>query len=421
MRVLRSAAAALALAACAPARAPEPLTAADLRRAGSGGEVLVLARFHRADTGEGIFVGGQTASVPAHVTRMEDGQSRRFGATTASAEAGARGWVLQPLPPGNYYMTLGSGGGSGGAGHTYTFWVPPAPGAAYIGSFPFGCVYTVDRPCDDIRPPLADPEEARPPLPEGTGAARTHLATPFARETVIAGWPMPSSITAGIDSVAVQSAINWEDFVSRDGSRRTFRTAGGIAAIGVYALEGREVGAIVAAPFFAASLGTVAIGGLVAGAEGIHRAVVEHQWQPCLVGLSAQTAPTAVGPRLSQALAVTPPAVPRGADAVSAAPWRVDVTRIVLRRCATAGEYAVEVAARWTAPRREARFLRQVPGAPPMPELTFPSRMPWENQAGGPATCRPLAEYCQAGGPPLVADAVVEALVAERNALLAGR
>jgi hypothetical protein len=79
------------------------------------------------------------------------------------------------------------------------------------------------------------------------------------------------------------------------------------------------------------------------------------------------------------------------------------------------------VATRWTAPGREARFLREVPGAAPQPGLIFPYRMPWEAEAGGPAACRPLADYCAAGGAPLVADAVVEAVAAVREALLAGR
>lgn len=221
--------------------------------------------------------------------------------------------------------------------------------------------------------------------------------------------------------MAVRSAINWEDFVSREGSRRTFRVAGGTAGIGAAALQGREVGVIVAAPFFAASLGIVAVGGLVAGAEAIHQAVVEREWRPCLEGLGAQAAQAAIGPRLAEALAVPPPASARRGAEASAAPWRADVTRIVLRRCATAGECGVEVATRWTAPGHEARFLREVPGGPALPGLTFPYRMPWEALAGDAAACRPLAEYCAAGGAPLLADAVIEAMVAARDALLAGR
>jgi hypothetical protein len=73
------------------------------------------------------------------------------------------------------------------------------------------------------------------------------------------------------------------------------------------------------------------------------------------------------------------------------------------------------------APGREAWFLREVPGAPPLPGLVFPARMPWEALAGGPAACRPLTDYCAAGGVPLVADAVLEAVVAARDALLENR
>jgi hypothetical protein len=381
----------------------------------------VLARFHRADTGAGIFVGSRAASVPAQVTRIEDGQARTFGGTTGATEAGARGWVLQALPPGAYYLALGAGDAQG-AGRAFTFAIPPGPGgAAYVGSFPFECPYTAAQPCQAVGAPVAEPAAALPALPDGAGPARPLPATRFSVAAAARGWPAPSVVTAAIDPVAVQSAINWEDFVSRQGSRQVTRTAGGIAAIGGAALQGREVGLIIAAPFFAAALGTVAIGGLAAGAEAVHSAVVERSWRPCLEGLTAQTVPAAIGPRLAEAMAVPPPAaVRRGAEA-TLAPWRADVTRIVLRRCQDAGDYGVEVATRWTAPGREARFLREVWGAPPLPGLAFPSRMPWEALAGDRATCRPLADYCAEGGAPLVADAVVEAVVAARNAVLAGR
>jgi hypothetical protein len=406
-----------ALAACAPIRAPEELTPRDLQRAAAAGQVPVLARFHRADTGEGIFVGGQTASVAAFVTGMEDGRRERFGSTTASADAGARGWVLQPLAPGTYYMVLG-GGEVQGAGRAFTFSVP-AGAAAYVGSFPFDCPYTVAQPCQDMAPPVAEPTAAHPPLPEGLGAVTTRLAQRFELSRAALGWPAPSGIATHVDPVAVQSAVNWEDFVSREGSRRVLSDAGALADVGMIAMEGRELGAIIAAPFFAAALGAVAIGGLASGAEAIQLSAVERQWRPCLESLSGQMAPAAIGPRLAEALAV-PPSAPARRPA-EATPWRADVTRVVLRRCSEPREYGVEVATRWTAPGREARFLREVPSAQWVPGLAFPSRMPWEAAAGGPAPCRPLAEYCQPQGRPLVADAVVEAVTAARDALLAGR
>jgi hypothetical protein len=408
------------VAGCAPVLAPVALTPAELRRAAAGGDVLVLARFHRADTGEGIFVGGPAASVPAQVTRIEDGQARAFGGTTGAAAAGARGWVLQALPPGAYYLTLGAGDAQG-EGRAFTFAVPPGAGTAYVGSFPFECPYTAAQPCQAVGVPVAEAAAAWPALPDGAAPARPLPAARFSLAGAVRGWPAPAGIAAGIDSVAVQSAINWEDFAGSEGSRRTFRTAGGVAGVGVAAGQAGTAGAIVAVPFFALALGTVAVGGLVAGAEAIQRSMVEREWRPCLEGLSAQTAPAAIGPRLAAALAVPAPAPARRGAEASAAPWRADVTRLVLRRCVEPGAYGVEVATRWTTPGREARFLREVQGAPPLPGLVFPHRMPWEAEAGGPATCRPLADYCAAGGAPLLADAVVEAMVAARDALLAGR
>jgi hypothetical protein len=410
----------VALAGCAPALAPVELTSAELRRAAAGGDVLVLARFHRADTGEGVFVGSPAASVPAQVTRIEDGQTRAFGTTTGAAAAGARGWVLQALPPGTYYLTLGTGYVQA-QGRAFTFAVPPGAGAAYVGSFPFDCPYTIARPCQAVGAPRAEAAGAHPPLPDGSAPTRTHLAEVFNLARASRGWPVPSAVAIGIDQVAVQSAVNWDDFAGRQGSRGTFRAAGGIADLGVAAGRAGTAGAIIAVPFFVVALGTVAVGGMVAGAETIHRSVVEREWRPCLDALGAQTAPGAIAPRLAAALAVPPPEAGRRGAEVSAAPWRAEVTRIVLRRCSEAGTYGVEVATRWMAPGREARFLRGVAGAPPLPGLAFPNRMPWEAEAGGPATCRPLADYCTAGGAPLVADAVVEAVAAARDALLAGR
>ena len=410
----------LALAGCAVARAPVELTAADLRRAASGGEVLVLARFHRADTGDGIFVGGPTASVPAMVTHIEDGRSQRFGTTTASAAAGARGWVLQPLTPGEYYMTLGAADAQA-QGRAFTFTVPAGAGAVHVGAFPFNCPYTDAQPCQSIAAPVVEPEAAHPPLPGGGGPAATRLAERFDLAGATRNWPAPSSMASGIDSVAVQSAINWEDFAGREGSRGTFRVAGGMAELGFAAAGGGSAGAIIAAPFFAAALGTVAVGGLVAGAEAIHRSAVEREWRPCLEALNGQMAPATIGPRLAGALAVPPPMpTRRTAEAPAATPWRIDVTRVVLRRCAEPGEYAVEVATRFTAPGREARFLRRVAAAPALPGLAFPERMPWEAEAGGAAPCRPLAAYCRAENGASVANDVIAAATAARDMLLTG-
>ncbi len=416
-----SAVAGLLLSACAPALAPEALTVSDLRRASAAGETMVVARFHRADTGAGIFVGGPTSSVPAFIWRMEDRREARFGAMTGSPAAGAAGWVAQGLVPGSYYMEVG-GGMAQAEGRAFTFSVPAGGGVAYIGSFPFACPYTTAAPCLAISPPQEEATAARPALPEVAGPRRAVIASPFRRDTAHAAWPAPMRIETGIDRVAVQTAVDWDDFASRAGSRGTFRAAGGIAGLGMSAGQAGQAGAIIAVPFFVGALGVVAVGGLVAGAEAIHRAQVERQWQPCLDALGEQAAPSMLERRMAEALSVPPgPSAARRGGDVPASAWQVQLTRVVLRRCAGAGLYGVEVGMRWTAPGREARFMRRVDGAPDVPGLASSSPARWETPTDGDAPCRPLAEYCRPEGEPLVMRDVIDAVAAARDAILGAR
>ncbi|MBR0659146.1 hypothetical protein [Neoroseomonas oryzicola] len=420
MRVLRSAAAALALAACAPARAPEPLTTADLRRAGSVGEVLVLARFHRTDTGEGIFVGGPTASVPAFLTRLEDGREERFGGSAPSVPAAAAGWVIQPLRPGAYHLTLG-GYGAPEDGRAFLVTVPSGGGVTYIGSIGFDCPYTVDRPCRRLAAPVEEPLAARPALPGTSGAQQVSLARRHEAREATRGWPPPSRIEVAVDRASVRSAIDWEDLVGREGSREVIRAAGGIGGLGVAGAQGGSAGAILMAPVFAVALVTVAVGGIAAGAEAAHRSAVEHQWRPCLDALGEGVPASAIEARIPPATWDEAGSGGRQRSRPTVA-WQVEVTRVVLRRCPGEGlAYGAEVGMRWTTPGREAHITRAMRYPPSAPGLRFQVPPVWELPVTEGVTCRPLADYCRPEGAGLLAADVADAVAAARDVLLQPR
>ncbi|MBR0673915.1 hypothetical protein, partial [Neoroseomonas soli] len=272
--------------------------------------------------------------------------------------------------------------------------------------------------------PVADPPAARPPLPAFPGPQRTALAAPFSIAEAQRGWPAPARIEPGTDRTAWQAAINWEDFASRAGSRGTFGVAGGIASVGMQAgASGGPYGALFALPFFAGALGVAALGGVVAGAEAIHRGQVQRDWRPCLEGLAAQAAPEALERHLAGTVTPPPPPAPSGrrGAAPPVAMWQVRLTRVVLRQCREAGHYGVEVGTLWSAPGREARFVRPVAQATPSPSLTWSQPAPWEGAAGGEADCRPLADYCRPENASLVAQEVMAATTAARDLLLQSR
>jgi hypothetical protein len=149
------------------------------------------------------------------------------------------------------------------------------------------------------------------------------------------------------------------------------------------------------------------------------RSLAQEQWGPCAAGIGAALAPDSVERHLRAAL---PPARAGGL-------WQATVTRVVFRHCgATPDSHGVEVATRWTAmrpgasePAYDAAFSRTVAGATPDTRLAHPTRPPWELQVATEAACRPLAEYCGAGGATLLLQDVTRAVTEARDAIAAAR
>ncbi|MCU0945095.1 MAG: hypothetical protein MUF65_06975, partial [Rubritepida sp.] len=151
------------------------------------------------------------------------------------------------------------------------------------------------------------------------------------------------------------------------------------------------------------------------------RAQVE--WNPCTSAIAATLAPENVERHLQSTFAGA-----AGRTAVPG-PWEATVTRVVLRHCGTAPDsHGVEVATRWTAarpgesePAFDAAFSRTVARATSDPRLIHSTRPAWEVPVATEAACRPLTEYCGAGGTALLLEEVVRGVTEARDAILAAR
>jgi hypothetical protein len=145
-------------------------------------------------------------------------------------------------------------------------------------------------------------------------------------------------------------------------------------------------------------------------------------WSPCEATIGAALAPDRVARHLD---AVFPP--PRGGRQ-AASPWQATVTRVVLRHCGQgAGTFGLEVATDWTgqapgatAPAYQASFVRPVEGATPDSRLRWSTPAPWEVQVAPAGACRPLGEWCAAGGRALL-DEVARSVAGARDAIAATR
>jgi hypothetical protein len=161
-------------------------------------------------------------------------------------------------------------------------------------------------------------------------------------------------------------------------------------------------------------------------AEGLRAAALaQEQWSPCTAGIAATLAPENVERHLRTTLSPTRAA---GRAAALPGPWQATVTRVILRHCgATPDGHGVEVATRWTAtrlgetePAFDAAFSRTVAGATPDRRLVHSTRPPWELPVATEAACRPLADYCGAGGSALLLQEVTRGVTEPRDAIARG-
>jgi hypothetical protein len=155
-------------------------------------------------------------------------------------------------------------------------------------------------------------------------------------------------------------------------------------------------------------------------------ALAQEQWSPCTAGIAATLAPDNVERHLRTTLGPTRAA---GRAATLPGPWQATVTRVILRHCGTTPDsHGVEVATRWTAtrpgdpePAYDAAFSRTVQGATPDRRLVHSTRPPWEVPVASEAACRPLADYCGAGGSALLLQEVLRGVTEARDAIAVGR
>lgn len=370
-----------------------------------------------------------------------------------SSAARDQGWLLEPhLQPGTYFMRIEATGAAAPA--DVTFRIPQGtPPVTYVGSFHLACDGTAQA-CR-IAPVPADETAAAAALvaAEASGIAlpASTLARTYSPSIAALGLAPPAAPIIRIDTAAWAAAVDWSAFTNAsqvpaaapppaDAPRSEAPDWSEVRMVSTGdAAEG--LGLIVALPVFAGALL------IMVGVQGISRAIIrdqrnrqeadqarrdaealrartlaQEQWGPCAAGIGAALAPDNVERHLRAAL---PPARTGGHAAAQAGAWQATVTRVVLRHCGTAPDsHGVEVATRWTAqrpgeaePAFDAMFTRSVAGATPDPRLVHARRPPWELPVASEAACRPLADYCGAGGSALLLQEVVRGVTEARDAV----
>lgn len=382
------------------------------------------------------------------------------------------GWLTHlSVPPGTWFMRLeGAGGMAAAAPADIVFRVPAGPPAVtYIGSFGVTCDGSGGaRPCRVEAVPRDESAAAAALVAaEGRGVAPplTALARPYPPRLADLGLAPPTTPDIRVDTRLWLAAIDWNALATagpaaappaeprseRDGLE-------GAEMVSTSGMGGQIGGAIGGGMGAAAGAGgIVALGAMVAvivvvvpivliaraiqqdqrnrrdaeqarlEAERLRRAALaQEQWGPCTAGIAAALAPDTVERHLRTALA---PGREAGRRAALPGPWQVTVTRVIFRHCgANPDSHGVEVATRWTAtrpgeaePAFDAALSRGVAGATPDPRLVLPTRPPWELPVASEAACRPLADYCGAGGSVLLLQEVTRGVTEARDAIAGAR
>jgi len=381
------------------------------------GESLVLLRSRTAEPSQ-----SETWSLDTE-RRIRSSTGQTIWRPVSRQRTQAGDWWQAALAPGRYVIRFADGTSA-------AFQVPVQASRVYIGSLRPDCVTGTYVPgCEP--PGLVQDESATAAEILGAQAQTlagpvTALSRPFDIGAARRGWPAASGIVASTSPDAWQASMNWHEFIDRGGSRFFLGSGVGTAVLGLQIGSALSVptagyGMLVAVPFLGLGAGLGAIGLAAAVGEEAAEEFRRHQLTPCLEGLASQLAAPALDQRIASS--VRPPeaapsraARPRGA----AVPWQATVTRLVLRRCGDRGSYGLEVASRWTAPGRDARFVRSVSGAQSEPQLNYPRPAPWETVAPTEAPCRPFVRYCEPDGADLLRQDVIDALAAARDTIAAG-
>jgi hypothetical protein len=412
-----------------------------------------------------------TASRTAGLWRLDQGEPSGNGAEPLLAPSQAaweQGWrVLPKLSPGRYLLRVVTSGPGDVPALDLAIRIPPNPPAVtYIGSFRVVCTAPTQS-CRLVPAPPEPAEAAALVAATGGGLAApvTALAGPYPPSFAALGLLPPATPRIRVDGRRWAAAIDWNTLIrdgggappqapgprsDREGTGNaemvpTSGVADGIGgALGAGAAAGGAAGGVVL-------LGAIAVLIVLIPVALIARAIAEdqrnrkdaqqarreaerlravaladEQWNPCTSAIAATLAPDSVERHLQSTLA---PSRPTGRRTELPGPWEATVTRVVLRHCGTAPDsHGVEVATRWTATRPgesepvfDAAFSRTVAGATSDPRLIHSTRPAWEVPVATEAACRPLADYCGAGGTALLLEEVVRGVVEARDAIVADR
>ncbi|PWS38738.1 hypothetical protein DFH01_05630 [Falsiroseomonas bella] len=402
------------LAGCSTAQQPPVISSWD--SAALGGSVMLL-RILPAEGGPAAWA-----------------QAWRFDGPTAPDEfpllADGGGWRSAASVPGRRFLRLRASPDA--TPQDFTFTVPDGQATLDLGTFRQVCNSTAE--CRLVREarPASDAEAALPPQHRERLPVVVTPMQSYPPRLADSGLALPTAPAIRVDSRSWVAAVDWTAIVT-DLEAMPSPPAGPFTSAGDDVLL-----AIMLLPIIVPLLVIVAI----AKSESERRAGVEAAearsrdlalqarveaaraaWSPCEATIAAALAPDSVAQHLQSAFAR-----PRAGRQAAASPWDATVSRVVLRHCGEGpGSFGVEVATDWTgrapgsdSPAYRASFVRPVEGATPDRRLRWSTPAPWEMQVAPSGACRPLAEWCAAGGRALL-DEVAAAVTGARDAIAATR
>jgi hypothetical protein len=355
-------------------------------------------------------------------------------ANLPSATAGAAGWLAIARPSGRHLIRLRASAEAPSQDFMVT--VPDGRAAVLAGTFRRDCP-DGEASCRLVPVPTEE-SAAREAIPEARRAGFPLVvapAQPYPPRLAGTALPPPVAPAIRLDTLSWVSAVDWQAVLGED-------TEIPEPPAGSFSNSGSDLaGALLIATGAIVILAPIAIVAMIAQSQRDQQARVAAEearrraealiaraeaaraaWSPCEATIGAALSPD----RVARHLDATFPS-PRGARA-GANPWQATVTRVVLRHCGQGpGTFGLEVATEWTGqapgaatPAYRADFVRPVDGATPDTRLRWSTPAPWEVPVAPAGACRPLGEWCAAGGRALL-DEVARSVAGARDAIAATR
>jgi hypothetical protein len=420
-----------------------------------GGASLVVARVIVAPGGggQGMLAAVDLARYGGGVLSGRDRSALWPFAMPPTHAAGAEGWTHVTLAPGHYVLRMRAAHAlADGGERRFAVTVPQTPATLYLGTFQVLCAgLPAIGGCRIAAEPADETEAAAAMLAAnapGAGAPVRALARPYPPALGTLGIAPPGVAELRVDAAAWMAAIDWEAVAAAmrrpasapaDGPRSEGWPAGTPAMRSVsmdFGSSGSGAGIIFLPAAIMVALPVALVIRLAIQGQREHsaaqaartaeeaRAAMEaarSEWGECAAGIAATLAPEPV----ERHLRATIPWM-RG----SGVTWQATVRRALLRQCGEAGanRHGVEVTTRWTAQRGgtgdpvfDAMYTRGVAAAMQDPRLVHSTRPAWELPVASEAACRPLADYCGAGGSALLLQEVTRGVTEARDAIGAGR